>query len=250
MIILPGQPPPLPPDLLDRLDGFYPMAEKAGILAMDYSVKKQHGTIASPVFTGGKFGNGMLRMTASSGYAVMPSGAFNYTSQDFSVTFVLRPSDIATVAIYVGNYSYTTYGWGILNYGSGQIGFRTNQAGAVQDTQTSTNAISLGKTSTITAVRSGSTAWIYVDGVDMTTTHGTHVNPATAGPLYLGAYPPYAGTSSGLIGDVGFVMIHSKALTSGQARKIPSVIMGATPRRMVLPQQGNRRRRIICAKAA
>ena len=107
---------------------------------------------------------------------------YNFTSSDFTISAWIKPEGVDVDGIILwGNGAYNNFGYYLLLIQSGDdmiLRFRTAQSGASQHTDS--DPISANEWQFISVVRDGATATIYKDGVDITSSHGTHVDPATS----------------------------------------------------------------------
>ena len=109
---------------------------------------------------------------------------FNYTSESFSFSYWVNANSLTTnqalqgpVILYKG--SFNTNGYYTQINPSGSVLFVTNQSSANQISATTNGAIVTGSWYNITHTRSGSSARIYINGIDNTLTASIHTNPVT-----------------------------------------------------------------------
>jgi prepilin-type N-terminal cleavage/methylation domain-containing protein len=137
---------------------------------------------------------------------------------DITISLWVNPltynfSDIA--AYLFGNGASNTYGYHVWLYKTGYIQYRTNQSSAQQNSTSLSGYIPQNVWSNIVVTRSGANATIYINGVDRTTTHGTHINPAsTALNTLIGKY--YGATNYTLNGLIDDVKIYSVVVPTSQ----------------------------------
>jgi hypothetical protein len=155
--------------------------------------------------------------------AIDTGTGLNFTTQNFSFSFWLKLNSFTTdvvnqgpVIFYRGQFQVYGYYAGVAADGS--IAFVTNQSGAVQVSSTGPGAIATGKWFHIGIVRSGSSVRIYVNGQDVTSTAGSHVNPASAGAVtfLLGTYNNYI-HMNGILDEFG---VWSSALSAAEIQTI------------------------------
>lgn len=110
----------------------------------------------------------------------------NYTSDSFSFCFSFYLTSLTTnlinqgpIIFYKGRFSEYGY-YCQIDQTSKSIYFVTNQGGAYQSTATFSDSFSTGSNYHVGITRSSSTVRIYINGIDSTSSAGTHVNPATS----------------------------------------------------------------------
>jgi len=118
------------------------------------------------------------------------STALGFTSQDFTIEAWIKSGNITK-----GMQIFQRHGWNAdgyrLNTGTGgNIQFYTFQSGANQLSKSSSGVLVAGNWSHVAAVRQGASVRVWVDGVDVTTTFGSHI-----GPAYSASRQTYIGTS-------------------------------------------------------
>jgi len=117
--------------------------------------------------------------------------AIGFTSQDFTIEAWIK-LDVTDRGMMI----FQRHGWNTdgyrLNMGTGgNIQFYTFQSGANQLSKSSSGVLVAGNWSHVAAVRQGASVRVWVDGVDVTTTFGSHI-----GPAYSASRQTYIGTSS------------------------------------------------------
>jgi hypothetical protein len=113
----------------------------------------------------------------------------NYTSENFTFSYWVNFNSLTTnvggqgpVVLYKGEVNTNGYYDQISRNGtSGTISFLTNQSGANQVSNTDAGTITVGVWYNLAYVRNGTSIRIYVNGIDRTTTAGTHINPTSNG---------------------------------------------------------------------
>ena len=114
---------------------------------------------------------------------------YDFTSEDFTISMWIKPT--GRDAMIFSNGLYHTGGYYAQIYANGSIVFSTHQSGAHQVTYTLAGSVTNGEWTFVSVVRSGSTVTIYLDGVDATNSHGTHIDPTTTTTnFYVGTYGP------------------------------------------------------------
>ncbi len=137
--------------------------------------------------------------TGASSIAFSGSGAPYITGTDvfdalrtgpFSLSMWVKPTSLASdVVLFFTGAGYQVSGAYVGVTAAGVVFFTTNQSGADQGTLSSSSAVSTGSWQHICVTRNGAVAKTYVNGVDVTSTSGTHINPATgSGSMAMGAY--------------------------------------------------------------
>lgn len=170
------------------------MNEGTGATAFDKSGSGNAGTLTGGASWAedGKLGKSVA-LNGTTGY-IDGGSAFDFTSQDFTFSFWIYlnsySSDVGgqgPVILYKGQYQNNGY---YSQIGSGgEINFSTNQGGVNQNTSSNAGGIPLSAWTLVTFARSGATVTIYSNGVDVTSSHGTHSNPASSADTFrLGHY--------------------------------------------------------------
>ena len=114
---------------------------------------------------------------------------YNFTSENFTIDFWINPTSMANDSIFLGNGRWNTDGYYAVLRNTGRIDFLTNQSGATQNTISSIGVIKENEWQHVAFVRNGTTITIYVDGIDVTSTHASHINPSsTTRNLVIGTY--------------------------------------------------------------
>jgi hypothetical protein len=185
----------------------------------DVSDNRKNGTMSSITVAGTPQ---YMKCTTASSSMVDLGQNYNYTSESFSVGFWSYVESWTTsngaqypVAFYKGAYNVNGYYCSL--FSSGPI-LVTNQSGANQFSQANTS-ISLNTWYYYTIVRNGSSVRVYINGVDSTSTTGTHVNPTSSSDnFYIGAYNPLAGAGASIFASQRFGMfsIYNRALTAAE----------------------------------
>jgi hypothetical protein len=111
---------------------------------------------------------------------------FNFTTQDFTFSHWIYFNSLTTTTVNQGPVTFYKGGFNNSGYYTqassvGALVFVTNQIGAAQVTSTAAGAVAAGAWYSVTYTRSGSSVRIYVNGVDSTSSAGTHINPSATG---------------------------------------------------------------------
>ena len=161
--------------------------------------------------------NGRNFTTATPDYIEILAAAstrLDFTSGDFSL--------VARVKIDVYEQHHNVFVRGLFDADgyefrisvNGQLYFRTNQAAANQVSSSAAGDIVAATWYTIGVSRSGTSVKLYRNGVDRTTTSGTHINPLTSPKnLRIGANDTGALPLDGIIQDV---FAYNRALSAGE----------------------------------
>ncbi len=145
------------------------------------------------------------------------SGDMNFTAGDFSgLAWIL------TTAVgnrYVFNKGTGTTGWAFYLNGQAEMDFYTAQAGpAVQSTEGDVLALNIWHC--VGFSRAGAVVRIYTNGVDVTTTSATHVNPDSAAATAFTIGSTAAGGSGWWDGRIWRPRVWDKVVTSALFRAI------------------------------
>jgi hypothetical protein len=145
---------------------------------------RNSGTIGN--FTYVRDGGGSLDMNASAGSNITFGDPYfcDFSAQDFSFNIFLYITSTTTstggqgpVLLFKGGFQIRGYYAQVSQASPAAVTFFTNQSGAVQ-TSLSTASITIGAWNNICFTRSGSSVRIYINGIDATSTAGTHSNPS------------------------------------------------------------------------
>ena len=148
----------------------------------DLSVSGINGTlINSPSFSA--LNGGQINMPGSSKYIDLGQN-FNFTSENFSISQWIYLDSFDTInnagqgpiPFFKGDFQHMGYYSQILSDGS--MVLFTNQGGATQFSVTSAGILTTSAWYNLSCVRNGSSIRIYVNGIDKTSTVGTHINPS------------------------------------------------------------------------
>lgn len=150
-------------------------------------------TITNGSFTPGVPGSAIQFPTGSLGY-VSFGNVLDFTSEDFTISFMFYAFswdttnvDKNTPILFIKGPGYNTGGY-YTQISSGGLSLVTNQSAALQ-VSSGTYAFSLNTWYHIAFARQGASVRTYVNGTDVTTTAGTHVNPtSSATPFYINWY--------------------------------------------------------------
>lgn len=137
------------------------------------------------------YGN-CLSFDGATGYLDCGSGSNLNIMQNFTISFWINPltySFTDSAAFICGNGTSNTYGYHVWLYKTGYAAYRTNQSGTYQQTTSYSNYIDQNKWTNIVITRSGSNATIYINAIDRTNAHASHIDSTTS-PLntFIGRY--------------------------------------------------------------
>jgi hypothetical protein len=137
---------------------------------------------------------------------------FDYTVEDFSISFKITNKNFDSVFSRVLSKASTSSGYEVFIENNGAIYFRTVASGVGVFSYTNPNQIVLGVESNITITRSGAVGKIYKDGIEITSVYANHSNisSSSSNNLRLGSYVQSGYNFSGQIKDV---KLYNTALT-------------------------------------
>ena len=129
---------------------------------------------------------------------------FDYTVEDFSISFKITTKSFDSVFSRVLSKASTSSGYEVFIENNGAIYFRTVSSVASVFSYTNPNQIVLGVESNITITRSGAVGKIYKDGIEITSVYANHSNISSSlsNNLRLGSYVQSGYNFSGQIKDV------------------------------------------------
>jgi hypothetical protein len=163
----------------------------------------------------GQYGNARS-FNGTSGY-VLSATTFNYTSESFTFAMWLNPTSMANGPVLFSNGAYQTSGYYAHLNANGSVLFRTNQAGATQDTSTAAGVFTTGSWQHLAITRNGASIRIYKNGLDVTSSAGTHINPTTTAlPFNLGNYGPAPALGYAYSGSIDDLRIYNYLRTPAQ----------------------------------
>ena len=138
----------------------------------------------------------------------------NFTSEDFSIEAWIKPDSLASNPNIFAKGSAVTEGYFFLLMSDGSGYLCTNQSESWQLSYFPIGCISTNFWQYVVATRSRAVVKIYKDGIDVTTSPGTHIDPASAPTrdAVIGIHPGKAQMElfDGLIGEV---RVYNRALT-------------------------------------
>jgi hypothetical protein len=101
-----------------------------------------------------------------------------FTSQNFTIEAWIKPDTVARRMEIFTRHKYNNDGYRLDAITNGTLEFYTFQSGANQVSKTSSAVLTIDNWSHIAVVRQGTSVRIYVNGVNVTGTAGSHIDPA------------------------------------------------------------------------
>lgn len=154
----------------------------AGAQLMDKSRYRSHGTISGAAWATGAHGRCLDFDPTEPSYveiAAADSTQLDFTSEDFSIVCRVYIDDLTGYRWIFSRGITNGDGYEFrINITDGIPYLNTNQSGAVQTTVGGT--LTTGVWYTLGVSRDGAAVKIYANGVDVTSTSGTHIDPATS----------------------------------------------------------------------
>ncbi len=170
---------PKPPSYLNLDMAF---AIGAGTQLMDKSRYRSHATISGADWADGAHGRCLDFVAASKDYVEIPAAydQLDFTSEDFSIIIRYNVDTLAIHRELFMRASYNSNGYRLVSYNDGSIRFQTYQVAAIQESSTAVGQITTGSWVTVGISRSGAAVTILKNGVDITDTSGSHINPVSS----------------------------------------------------------------------
>lgn len=175
----------------------------SGTTWTDLSGNGRNGTLTlGPTFSTSEV-DGYIQLDGVNDY-ISFGQTFNFTTQAFTIGMWLKflswnaGSGANCVLFWKGDFTTSGY-YFEFNLSGGNGAFYTNQGGASQSSigpAAATQKV-LDNWMHLMITRSGTSVIIYINGIDVTSSSGSHTNPATASTnnFYLGAYTNTAGAN-------------------------------------------------------
>jgi len=164
--------------------GWWKMDEGTGQTVRDYSVNANNGTMywmstsTNGGWTDGKIGKALSFDGVDDYVDVGTNNIFDFTTQDFSMFMWLKPAEDKNTYL-LNRGGWRNKGWIFLTQTTGRLRFDTYQLGFNQTQYSVNNALSLGVWQYVGITRVGSSVRLWVNGVDVTGTPVSAVNPAS-----------------------------------------------------------------------
>lgn len=182
---------------------------------LNYSAKLS----GNPGYTDLSYGS-YLDFDGVDDFAYLDQTNLNFTTGDFSICMWVRLNSLSTnqsgqgpCLFYKGYYRASGYYLSVNT--AGGLSFVTNQAGANQVSASNTGVIGINNWYFIAVTRQGNSVRLYVNGTDVTSTAGSHVNPAlaTADPK-IGLYDQSSSYKIYARIKLGYFIAYSKKLSA------------------------------------
>ena len=133
---------------------------------------------ASPTI--GKVGQGMYFDGTNDRVDLGNNTSLNFTTENFTIAFWIKTAALAQGANIFNRGVMNTGGYEIMVLNTGVIHLHTSQSGVNQTTVAPAGTLVNNVWSHIVVVRNGSIGYIYKDGVDVSSSQPTIINPATS----------------------------------------------------------------------
>jgi hypothetical protein len=193
---------------------------RSGTTWRDLSGLGNNGTLTNgPTFSSAN--GGYINYDGTDDYADF-GNIFNFTTQDFTFSHWIYFNSLTTTTVNQGPVTFYKGGFNNSGYYTqassvGALVFVTNQIGAAQVTSTAVGAVAAGAWYCVTYTRTGSSIRLYVNGVDSTSSAGTHINPlATSNSFRIANY------QNGFIYSnirIASFLTYTKALTPSEVQQ-------------------------------
>jgi len=155
----------------------------AGTFLFDKSRYHSHGAITTATWAAGLHGYCLDFNAANPDYVRIPAAncpQINFTTEDFSFITRIYPHSVANTFLIEKSNSGATHGY-LLHLSAGLLWFYTYQGVASQITFTAVaDALLINTHYTIGVSRTGASVRIYINGVDVTSGVGVHIDPRTS----------------------------------------------------------------------
>ncbi|MDD5696417.1 MAG: LamG domain-containing protein [Candidatus Pacebacteria bacterium] len=120
---------------------------------------------------------GCLALDGTDDYINCGTNANLKITGSITISAWVKPGVLATDNRVFANFTYMQNGYAMNIYDTGAFYFSTWQASAAQQTTSSTGAVTAGNWNYLVATRSGTTAKTYRNGVNVTASSGSHIDP-------------------------------------------------------------------------
>jgi len=214
-----------PPELGTKL--YVPFLPGGGDVLFDRSPYGAHGAISNAQWTGPPDSFLEFDYTIPS-YVEIPASydQLDFTSGEFSIVmrvYVNTPRDFSRLlsrgrSSVDGHFFFMDH--------RGVLEFRTSQLGAAQRTWTDVGVVTNSSLQTIGLTRDGANVTLLRNGVDVTDTPGTHIDPATSARSFkIGVDRTLGG--HGLDGKVQFLLIAGRAFSVYDHQRWHRILSGS-----------------------
>jgi len=201
---------------LDSVGGLTLTATGATLITDNqfYSLDSNRHLMTNLGATWSKYGRDFV--AANKDYIEIPASStqLNFTSEDFSFVFRVNLDAPLTDQALFCRGLLSTDGYELLLRLAGFIDFRTSQGGAFQFSSTAAGTLVAGSWVTLGLSRGGTSVRLYINGVDSTSTAGSHTDPATCTRSFKVGIRDNL-TSNAFDGKIGDILVYSRALTAG-----------------------------------
>ncbi len=189
----------------------------AGAQLGDKSRYRHHGTISGAQWATGLHGAALDFIRATPSYVEVEGDTSHLAFEAQSFSLVMRvnfDSPLSSTMLFCHGADRAD-GWYIEIGSNGVIDVVTNRSGSHPDTYAEAGTLVVSTWYTLGISRSGTSITIYRNGVDVTTSHGTHLDPvATARTLKIGIYDDKS--TEPLNGIIEFCRLFGVALTASE----------------------------------
>jgi hypothetical protein len=152
-----------------------------GTKAFDHSGNGLHGVFDGAGFVSkGRFGPSLDLSPPTKNCSIPDNALLNFTSEDFAMHAWIFPTDLDANRGLCRKAQYNQKGYQLAITSAGRLIFYTFQAGANQQTRSANGAIVLNKWHHVAVSRTGTSAIMYVNSVDVNDSVGTHTDPVAA----------------------------------------------------------------------
>jgi hypothetical protein len=194
------------------LVSWWRMDETSGTSLTDTSGAGNTSTTTGTTAIAGRFGNARS-FNGSSDYSTS-ANSLSFTSEPFTISMWVNPTNLSNSPVIISSGAYQVDGYYCHILSTGGVSCLTNQSGASQSTDGSAS-FTTGSWQLLTIARNGSSIRIYRNGIDITSTAGTHTNPtSTTRKFVIGRYDPSAGYYYN--GSTDDVRVYNRTLSAAE----------------------------------
>ena len=147
--------------------GYWNFDEGSGTTAYDLTENNNDGTLKSSA----------LDFDGVNDHVDMGNDTSLKITGDITIEAWVKPDSLAADNRVFANFDYMDNGYAMNIYSDGRFYFGSWQAATEQATRSSVGAVTVGNWNHLVVTRSGTVAKTYRNGVDVTTTSGTHIDP-------------------------------------------------------------------------